>query len=120
MACNKNGECLIQCGHKLHNGYCPSKCCTPVECRNFSHCRKHLPKWVSTCNNGMCVDCSARMGYHTYKDGECCVCLEKSMILLKCNHTICNDCLFATEECPKECPKECPLYHKNNLNRTTK
>jgi hypothetical protein len=64
MACTKNGECLIQCGHKLHNGYCPSMCCTPVECRNFSHCRKHLPKWVADRNNDMCVDCSARREQH--------------------------------------------------------
>lgn len=105
-SCSGNGECLIQCGHKLHNGYCPSTCCTPVECRNFSYCRKHLPKWVADHNNNMCVDCSAKMGSHKYTDqvDECCVCLEKSTILLKCNHMICNDCLFATEECPKECP----------------
>ena len=112
MACNKNGECLIQCRHKLHNGYCPSDCCTPIECRNFNHCRTHLPKWVSTRNNGMCVNCAAQMGPHKYTDqvSECCVCLEnKNMILLKCNHMICNDCLFATEECSLKYPLKCPL-----------
>ena len=52
-SCNKNGECLIQCececyneetnkynnvctcGHREHNGYCPSICCIPIECRNY-------------------------------------------------------------------------------------
>ena len=47
--CNGNGECLTQCecqcyneetdkynelcvcGHRHHNGYCPSNCCTPIK-----------------------------------------------------------------------------------------
>lgn len=117
MSCNKNGECLIQCRHRLHNGYCPSDCCTPIECRNFSHCRIHLPKWVANCNNGMCVNCAAQMGPHKYTDkvNECCVCLENmNMILLKCNHMICNDCWYIITEQYNDTPLKCPVCRNKN------
>jgi hypothetical protein len=116
MECTKNGECLIQCRHKLHNGYCPSDCCSPIECRNFNYCRTRLPKWVADRNNDMCTNCSARMGHHTYTDQvtECCVCSEKSMIVLTCKHTICNDCWYMIVAQYNDTPLKCPLCHKND------
>jgi len=113
--CNKNGECLIQCecqcyneetneynqvcvcGHRLHNGYCPSNCCIPIECRNYKYCNIKQPKWVSNCHNGMCINCAVQMGRHKTTDiiDDCPVCLEnKIMIILKCNHKICNNCWY--------------------------
>ena len=70
-----------------------------VECRNYKYCNEklHLPKWASFGPNGMCTTCAIQMGKHTYtnKVENCCVCLEnKRMIMLKCNHTVCNDCWY--------------------------
>ena len=110
-SCNGTGECLIQCececyneetyeynelcvcGHREHNGYCPSNCCMPIECRNYKYCNTKQPKWVSFCHNGMCMNCAVQMGKHTHTNQveDCCVCLEnKIMIILKCNHKVCN------------------------------
>lgn len=112
-SCNGDGTCLKQCecydeeieeydevcvcGHREHNGYCPSNCCTLVECRNFKHCRTKIPQWVTFCHNGMHANCAIQMGNHKYTNEveDCCVCLEnKTMLILKCNHKICNDCWY--------------------------
>lgn len=105
--CPGDGSCLIQCccecsetekdicGHREHNGYCPSSCCAPQECRNFQYCGLRVPQWVLNCHNGMCMGCAIQLGPHklTNKVEECCVCLEDTrMIKLKCGHNICNDC----------------------------
>lgn len=113
--CNGSGECLRQCececynkktnkynkiclcGHREHNGYCPTNCCVPIECRNYKFCNKKLPQQILWCHNGMCINCAIQMGKHTITNiiEECCVCLEnKIMIILKCNHKICNDCWY--------------------------
>jgi len=85
------------CGHRDHNGYCPSNCCTLIECRNYKYCNIKLPQWVLWCSNDMCINCDIQMGPHetTNELEDCCVCLEhKIMIILKCNHRICNDCWY--------------------------
>ena len=106
--CNKNGECLFECvcecynevcicGHRDHNGYCPSICCIPTECRNYTYCNVKLPKWVSKYHNGMCINCAVQMGSHKTTDiiDDCPVCLDnKIMIILKCNHKVCNNCWY--------------------------
>ena len=113
--CNGYGECLIQCGcecynketdvddeicvcgHREHNGYCPTNCCVLIECRNYKYCNALLPQQILFCHNGMCVNCAVQMGKHSYtKEVEnCCVCLEnKPMLILKCKHKVCNDCWF--------------------------
>ena len=131
-SCNGNGECLIECyckcyneeteeyyelcvcghrehsGNREHNRYCPSVCCKPIECRNYKYCNVKQPKWLSFCHNGMCMNCAILMGKHTYTTQleDCCVCLEnKNMLILKCNHKICNDCwynisIFGSSLCP--------------------
>lgn len=140
--CNGNGECLNQCvcecfnyetevydeicvcGHREHNGYCPSTCCQPVECRNYKYCKVKQPQWVSFCVNGLCMNCVVQMGKHTITDTEndCCVCLEKKIMLrLKCNHLVCNDCWFhITHEgfARNENKMFCPLCR--NVNDWTK
>lgn len=63
-SCNGNGECLTQCecdcyneeideynelcvcGHREHNGCCPSNYCMPIKCRNYKYCNIKQPKWV--------------------------------------------------------------------------
>lgn len=113
--CNGDGNCLMQCfcdcynkkieeyyelcvcGHREHNGYCPSNCCYLIECKNYKNCKMKLPKWVLLCSNDMCINCDIQMGKTTYLNQleECCVCLEnKNMLILKCKHKICNDCWY--------------------------
>ena len=134
--CNGNGECLIQCncecyneetdeynevctcGHRDHNGNCPSNCCVPVECRNYKYCNVKQPKWVSFCHNGMCMNCAIQMGNHTFTNQVeyCCVCLENKLILiLKCNHRVCNDCWYKiTEFSNNDSYPLCPLCRNIN------
>lgn len=141
-SCKGNGECLTQCececyneeteeydeicvcGHRQHNGYCPSNCCMLVECRNYKYCNVKQPKWVSNCHNGICSWCAVQMGKHIYTNQleDCCVCLENNIIvILKCNHKVCNDCWYKItnkgfddeEDCKKYKPL-CPLCR--NLN----
>jgi hypothetical protein len=118
MICTGIGECLNQCDcecyeiciceHRTHYGYCPSTCCMPINCRNFIHCNKKLPKWVLNCHNGMCTNCAIQMGKHNTSDiiEDCPVCLEnKKMIILKCNHKMCNDCWYhITNNIENLCP----------------
>lgn len=113
--CSGDGNCLLQCececydpttyiydeicscGHRDHNGYCPSECCNAIKCRNYKYCNKILPKWVIACHNGMCINCAIQMGKHTVSDiiQECSVCFDsKCMLILYCNHKICNDCWY--------------------------
>lgn len=45
----------------------------------------------------MCMNCAVQMGKHIYTNQveECCVCLEnKIMLILNCNHKVCNDCWY--------------------------
>ncbi len=56
--CEGNGECINQCAHKGHNGYCPSNCCQLVECANYNVCHTKHPEWLLNCHNSMCVNCA--------------------------------------------------------------
>lgn len=127
-----NGECLNQCqcecyneetdedyevcvcGHREHNGYCPSDCCSPVECRNYQYCHTKLPKYITFIHNGMCANCDAMLGRHriTNEVDECCVCYEnKRMIVLECNHKLCNDCLYQMSHISNN---RCPMCRNSN------
>jgi hypothetical protein len=101
-SCEGHGECLNQCecycykegteehdekcvcGHREHNGYCPSDCCTTIECRNYKYCNNKLPEWVSFCYEGMCTDCDIRIWEHKYtKQVEnCCICLNDEIMII--------------------------------------
>ena len=104
------------CGHREHYNYCPVKCCVLVKCRNHKYCKAIIPKWVSGCRNGLCLDCFIQMGEHTitYKKGHCCVCLERVFLLeLKCNHKVCNDCWYnITNKVYNNI--SCPIYRNPN------
>ena len=135
MACDGNGNCLKQCececykeetdeylehcvcGHREHEGYCPTNCCVPVECRNYKYCNKKLPKWVVLCHNSMDMNCAVQMGPHKYTNilEDCCVCLDnKFMIILNCNHKVCNDCWFNITKENVKVNKKCPLCRNPN------
>jgi len=84
------------CGHREHDGYCPTNCCVPVQCRNYECCKKKLPLCVTRCHNGMCMSCAVLLGPHTFTDevDECCVCLDtkQMLVLQKCKHKTCYNC----------------------------
>jgi len=59
------------------------------------------------------------MGKHTYTNEveDCCVCLEnKTILILKCNHKVCNDCWYYITRFENNEPNSrlCPLCR--NLN----
>lgn len=77
------------------------------------------PQWVLDCHNGMCMNCAIRLGPHKMgNDDDCCVCLEhKIMVVLKCNHKICNDCwcqITCVDEDEDENKNLCPLCRNVN------
>lgn len=130
-----NGECLIQCdcecydekidiyfdicvcGHRRHNGLCPSDCCNPIECRNFKFCDTILPEWVTFCHNGMCMNCADQMGKHTMTTikENCPICYENEiMIKLPCDHLLCNDCWFKITTSETYKINKCPLCRESN------
>ena len=42
--------------------------------------------------------------------GECCICMEETpLVLLKCGHTFCSDCLHKTVENHFDCKMVCPM-----------
>ena len=62
--CNGNGDCLEQCGHAGHNGYCAmgQPCvhgCVPVACKNAAthKCKTLYPQWLIDTHKGLCWDC---------------------------------------------------------------
>jgi len=135
ITCFGNGKCLIPCectcfnktknkffdicicGHKNHNGYCPSDCCILIECRNHKKCETKLPQWIINCHKGLCDTCSVQMGSHTYLNSveECNICLEwKQMIKLQCNHHICNDCWYDITLDSNEEYVLCPFCRSKN------
>ena len=91
----------------IENIMVTSNCCIPLECRNYIYCNVKQPKWVALCNNGMCMNCAIQMGKHTYTNQveDCCVCFEKKvMVILKCNHKLCNECWYNITKVDSLCP----------------
>ena len=65
--CQGNGDCLEQCGHPGHNGYCSmgSTCdhkCAPIACKNVGvyKCKTMYPKWILETHSGLCFECRQR------------------------------------------------------------
>jgi hypothetical protein len=142
LICNGDGTCIKECycecvnkdtgeyeekctcGHRHHKGFCYSICCFPVKCRNYKYCNEKVPKWILDSYNGMSANCAIQLGRHevTNITNNCPVCLEDcKMIVLKCNHLICNDCWY--QICNKDCFYEntdeiyiplCPLCRNKN------
>ena len=72
--------------------------CQLYKCRNFIKCNEMIPMCVLKSENNLCIDCNVMMGKHTVSDieKECPVCLTtKAMLILKCNHNICNNCWYS-------------------------
>jgi hypothetical protein len=107
--CSGDGQCLT----KWDCHFCRLPvCCSLIECRNFKYCHLKHPRWISDLHNGLCIKCSVQMGQHIYtnKVKECCVCLKNNiMLILKCNHMVCNDCWYNITKKDLYNPSLCPL-----------
>jgi len=103
-------ECT--CGHRQHDGYCPSECCVPIECRNYPQCLENGPQWYLTSHNGMCVNCAVQFGPYkrTTQNEVCIACLERKTILaLTCDHKFCTDCWYRFVREDEDTRTRCPL-----------
>ncbi len=81
---------------------------TTNKCRNYNYCQAICTKWSTENNQQLCVQCTFQLGDHIYTNQieECCVCFNKQpMLILPCEHQICNDCWFKiTARKTKSCP----------------
>ena len=66
-ACKGDGDCLEQCGHVGHNGYCSmgapcAHSCVPLACKNVAiyKCKTLYPRWILESHMGLCYDCRKR------------------------------------------------------------
>lgn len=130
--CTGDGYCLLPYSCKYVNKninndnnqyyHYVNKCCQLIECRNLDYCNNKMPLWLLKEYNGLCDTCFIQMGDHTLinKIEECPICLEDStMVKLKCNHLICNDCWFnitltASLDQSKDFTPECPICRNKN------
>ena len=104
------------CGHREHNihenniyGYCPSIHCKLIECKNYKYCKLKKPLYELQLNNLYCNFCAIYLNDFMKLDliKKCTICkINENIVLLKCNHTICYNCLVKFSKC---------IYCKNNL-----
>jgi hypothetical protein len=94
--CNGDGFCLRQGDtpneYQLNN--CPHNC-RPIECPNFKICGTLLPRCITFCNKGTCMNCRLLFGKLTFYDSvECPICLEEKpgVKRINCDHNVCIDC----------------------------
>lgn len=99
-------EC--KCGHRSHNGICyleRSPCCEPIKCLNYIVCKSVFLYDHQMPNFPFCTKCFNDMGKFKYSDfiKKCNICNEnKNILLLECNHEICNECwIFSIYYSPK-------------------
>lgn len=119
--CSGDGQCLKQCNHRKHNGYCPSNCsynCQLKECHNYWLCKEKRPEWVLNCHNSCCGNCAIEYGKMKEPNAEddCPICMEtKKLITVTCGkHNTCLECwkkIAENQEGDK--PASCPLCRKN-------
>jgi len=97
------------CGHGEHNihenniyGYCPSIHCKLIECKNFNYCKLKKPLYELQLNNLYCNFCAIYLNNFIKLDliKKCTICkINENIVLLKCNHTICYNCLVNKCKC---------------------
>ena len=85
--------CLLAYYNKEEDVYI----CQSENCRNFKLCQQKIPNCLKESKNNLCIDCYIMFGKHNIsKTKEVCPsCLKlDEMIMLPCNHKLCNDCWF--------------------------
>ena len=93
--CDGDGFCLKRGFRGYNNNGCPHKC-APIECPNFIVCGAILPKCITFCYNGTCMNCASIFGGKlTFKEKvECPICLDEKpgVKQINCSHMVCNEC----------------------------
>ena len=114
-------DCI--CGHRIHNGNCylaPSPCCEPIKCANYKYCNFRCIEKYDMIVFPFCLDCDSQMGKfkNTNIIKECNICYEnKNILLLECNHEICNECWFLITRKSETCGFKkllCPICRYDN------
>ena len=113
------------CGHRNHKtnenyiyGYCPSNHCQLIKCTNYNYCKLKRPLYKLKLNNMYCNFCAIYLNSFIKLDlvKKCTICnINENIVLLKCNHTICYNCLVNKTKCIN-CKNTLIYCKSNNLN----
>lgn len=113
------------CNHKSHKqnenyyyGYCPSIHCKLINCINFKYCNLKRPLLDLQINNKYCNFCTLYLNNYLKTDIQeyCLICkINENIVLLKCNHKICYNCLVNEHKC-NECNNTFPFCKLNKKN----
>ena len=90
--------CKIKCEHK----------CKLIPCKNNLHCKSEFPSYFFKEKNeiyGGCVECSVFNITFLNEKRICLVCsTPQYMIVTKCGHEMCFECLFDINDDIAQCP----------------
>ena len=99
-------------------GYCPSNHCQLIKCTNYNYCKLKRPLYELKLNNMYCNFCAIYLNSFIKLDlvKKCTICnINENIVLLKCNHTICYNCLVNKTKCIN-CKNTLIYCKSNNLN----
>lgn len=106
MPCMAECACTEECtcDEKPFSRECWSPCCVSIPCRNAHLCRGTTIQWSK--RKRLCFLCSIQVG--EYKCSRhflpCPLCGDYMyMFQLKCNHLLCNDCLYRETKANASC-----------------
>ena len=119
MSCFGDGKCMKLCNStyclKLHEvgnyRFCKTECkndCELLPCKNWTHCKSEYPSYYHNSEfmkDGICNQCRIFDITFLKEKRECFMCSKVNyMIVTKCNHEMCFDCLFNLDENNTFCP----------------
>ena len=120
MSCFGDGKCMKLCTNEIclrqHERsrftFCKTECeneCELISCKNAVHCNSAFPAYCYKKNifitNGMCNICSIFKITFLKEKRKCLMCSKvKYMIVTKCQHEFCFDCLFNLDQERPTCP----------------
>jgi hypothetical protein len=121
MSCYGDGKCMTVCNtnkycqkpHEVSNYiFCKLECendCELMPCKNVVHCKVAYPYYFfkerNYSKNDMCNQCNIFKITFLKEKRKCLVCsVVKFMIVTKCQHEMCYDCLFELNEDNTNCP----------------
>jgi hypothetical protein len=122
MSCVGDGKCMKLCknpnvcfiNHEISSDYtrfCKIKCehkCKLIPCKNNLHCKSESPAYFFKEKNeiyGGCIECSVFNITFLNEKRICLVCsTPQYMIVTKCGHEMCFECLFDINDDIAQCP----------------
>jgi hypothetical protein len=120
MSCFGDGKCMKLCTNRVclqkHQKsrftYCKTECeneCELIPCKNVVHCKSAFPAYCYKksvfITNGTCNICNIFNITFLKEKRKCLMCSNvKYMIVTKCQHEFCFDCLFRLDQENTRCP----------------